>query len=366
MNWYGLIIAIGIIVCVVSAYFVARRRGIEGDVIIDLIVICLPLAIIGARTYHVVFAVLSGESWSFAEFCGFRNGQFEGLAGLAIYGGILGSLVGALIFHFIKTRKSLPENKRVNFWQIADLGFTFIILGQGIGRWANYSNLEDYGGVITNPSWQWEPFGIYVGGQWHYAHFFYESIWCLIGFGILFWLYMGKRRSYDGFIISCYGIFYGLGRSVLESLRTQDVLMIGGVRVSLLVSILFIVGGVANIIAHCILAKKAGKKTFIFVDKNKLNADYYGYEKTKLYMPMPDIISFKEKRRRKAQQANTEDVIVDESGVAIRVDATEQDELGDIPSDNKTNGGEKVVPVANEKQPQTKVSEDVYEDKWDD
>ena len=90
MNWYGLIIAIGILVCVATAYLVARRRGIEGDLIVDLIVICLPLAIIGARTYHVVFAVLGGESWSFAEFFGFRDGKFVGLAGLAIYGGIFG------------------------------------------------------------------------------------------------------------------------------------------------------------------------------------------------------------------------------------------------------------------------------------
>ena len=356
MNWYGLIIAIGILVCVATAYLVARRRGIEGDLIVDLIVICLPLAIIGARTYHVVFAVLGGESWSFAEFFGFRDGKFVGLAGLAIYGGIFGSLLGALIFHFIKTRKSLPEEKRINFWQICDLGFTFIILGQGIGRWANYSNLEDYGGVITNPAWQWEPFGIFVEGQWHYAHFFYESLWCILGFGLLLWLYLGKRKSYDGFVLSCYSIFYGLGRSFLEAARTQDVLMIGGVRVSLLVSILFIVGGVANIVVHCVLAKKAGKKIFIFVDQSKLDTDYYGYEKTKLYKPMPDLEYFWQRGKKK--KSSNDDIIVDESGVVIHT--------GD--DGEKPQNAEKSAPAAKPKRPSQTVpenAEESYEDSWD-
>ena len=74
-NWYGFLIAAGIVLCVVSAYFVAKRRGIEGDVIIDMIVICLPLAIIGARVYHVVFDVLSGNESTFAEFSGFDSGS---------------------------------------------------------------------------------------------------------------------------------------------------------------------------------------------------------------------------------------------------------------------------------------------------
>lgn len=353
MNWYGLIIATGIVVCVIAAYFTAKHRGLEGDIVIDLIVICLPLAIIGARVYHVVFDMMAGGKWTFTKFIGLDDG---GLAGLAIYGGILGSLVGALIFHFIKTRKKLPENKRVNFWQIADLGFTFIILGQAIGRWANYSNLEDYGGVVTNPAWQWFPFALNVNGEWHYAHFVYESLWCAIGFGLLFFLYMGKRKSYDGFIISCYSIFYGTGRSVLESLRAQDVLMIGNVRVSLLVSILFVVGGIANIIVHIVLAKKNNKKVFIFVDQSKLDKSYYGYEKTKLYMPMPDITFRKDKKNKNSDR---EEIIFDESGVAIRQDA----ESAEVTEE--TNSTTVKAEKRSEKQPLKVTSEVEYEDKWD-
>lgn len=358
MNWYGLIIAFGIVVCVVCAYFTAKHRGLEGDLVIDLIVICLPLAILGARTYHVVFSVMAGEKWTFAQFFGFGlDGSYQGLAGLAIYGGIFGSLLGALVFHFIKTRKKLPENKRVNFWQISDLGFTFIILGQAIGRWANYSNLEDYGGVVTNPAWQWFPFAMNVNGTWHYAHFFYESLWCAVGFGLLFWLYMGKRKSYDGFIISCYGIFYGLGRSVLEAMRAQDVLMLGGVRVSLLVSILFVVGGLANIIVHIALAKKNNKKVFIFVDQGKLDASYYGYESTKLFKPMPDIVFFKD-RKAKKEQAARDGITVDESGVVIKLD--------DGPHKDTPDGKTNVKAEKTNDKQSVKASEDDYEDKWDD
>lgn len=95
VNYYGLIIACGIVICVVGAYFAAKHRGIEGDIVIDIIVICLPLAILGARIYYVIFDAIAGNHWTFAKFFGFsgEDGHFVGLEGLAIYGGLILSLI---------------------------------------------------------------------------------------------------------------------------------------------------------------------------------------------------------------------------------------------------------------------------------
>ena len=132
--------------------------------------------------------------------------------------------------------------------------------------------------------------------------------------------------------------------------------MIGGVRVSLLVSILFIVGGVANIVVHCVLAKKAGKKIFIFVDQSKLDTDYYGYEKTKLYKPMPDLEYFWQRGKKK--KSSNDDIIVDESGVVIHT--------GD--DGEKPQNAEKSAPATKQKRPSQTVpenAEESYEDSWD-
>ncbi len=357
-NWYGLLMATGIVLGVIGAYFAAKHRGLEGDVIIDMIIICLPCAILGARIYHVVFDVLAGNEWTFAEFCGFTDGEFKGLAGLAIYGAIIGAIGGGVIFHFWKTRKKLPENKRVTFWQIVDVGFALIILGQAIGRWGNIANSEGYGDIITNPAWQWKPFGM-IGrdGEWHYSIPLYESIWDIVGFGILLYLYLGRFKSFDGFVFACYGIYYGIGRAWIEAIRVDDVLMLGGARISVVVSILFIIMGVAIIVTHIIRAKKNNKKPFILIDQSKLNNDYFGYETSKLAHPMPDIVFFKDRKKVKTK----EEVIVDESGVAIKV---ETEQLSDDPD---TIGDSKTKPAkTKDRKSEIVGAEEDYEDKWDD
>lgn len=358
MNWYGFLIACGIILGIVGAYFAAKKRGIEGDVVIDIIIFCLPLAILGARIYHVVFAVIGGEEWTFAQFLGFNtDGSYKGLAGLAIYGGLFGALIGAGLLRLWKNRKKVPENKRLSFWQIVDLGFLFIILGQSVGRWGNIANSEGYGDVITNAVWQWKPFGM-IGrdGLWHYSIPLYESIWDLVGFGILLYFYLGRYKSFDGFNFACYGIYYGIGRTWIEAIRVDDVLYLGGMRISVFVSVMFIVAGVAIIVTHIVRAKKADKKIFIFVKNNLLDNSYFEYDKTKLAHPMPDIEFFKD-RKKKSQKEN---VIVDESGLAIKVDE-DTDEM----NGTKTVSANKSVSKDKQKRVIT-ASEEEYEDKWDD
>lgn len=362
MNWYGFIIACGIVAGVTGAYIVARHRGLEGDIAIDMILFCLPLGILGARVYHVVFDVLAGEEWTFRKFIGLDDG---GLAGLAIYGGLFGALIGAGLLHLWKNRKKNPVEKRVSFWQIVDLGFMFIILGQAIGRWGNIANNEGYGGVITDPMWQWKPFGMYKRGQWHYSIPLFESMWDLVGFFILLYLYLGRFKSFDGFVFAGYCIYYGIGRTWIEAIRVDDVLYLGGMRISVFVSVMFIIAGVAIIITHIVRARRAGKKPFLFVEKTKLCNDYYGYDKTKLAHPMPDIVFFKDRKKKK----DKEKFYVDESGLAIRVN----DDAPPAPTDDAAAAadGENANTVKPEPTPRKKnidrlSAPEADNDEWDD
>lgn len=367
MNWYGFIIGCGIVICVVCAYFTAKRRGIEGDMVIDIIIICLPLAIIGARIYHVIFSILDGDHWTFKKFIGLEDG---GLEGLAIYGGLIGAVIGAVILWLWKNRKKNPENKRISFMQLLDLGFTFIILGQSIGRWGNFVNQEIYGNKITNPALQFFPIGVFIDrdSSWHYATFFYESMWNIVGFGLLLFLYIGRRKSFDGFVFSVYCIYYGIGRAWIEGMRDAPLWLVppsngfGGIPVSQFLSVLLIILGAAYIIIHCVRAKKADQKIFIFVDQNKLDESYFGYDKTKLAHPMPDIKFYKD--RKKSAGGTDENIVVDRNGVAVRLDDTKAEAScssdAAIVADDKQS-----VEKPQIKQKEVKA-EETYEDKWDD
>lgn len=370
MNWYGLIIALGIVACVIGAYFAAKKRGIDGDIVIDIILICLPLAIIGARLYFVIFDIIDGGHWTFTKFIGFENGKFTGLSGLAIYGGLIGAVIGAVILWAWKNRKNNPPEKRIAFMQLMDLGFTFIILGQAIGRWGNFANEEAHGYVIANEALHWFPMGVEIGGTWYYATFFYESLWNTIGFVALLLLYLGRFKSFDGFNFALYCIYYGIGRSWIEGMRADSLWLVppaqhgtnglpdvGGIRVSQLFSILLILFGVIYIVVHIVRAKKAGKKIFIFVDKAKLNTDYFGYDKTKLFKPMPDANTPLFSKKKKADE-----VQFDASGVAVKTD--------DEPPPEKSEQEER---VSDEQEVKTETTtppqapaEEQYEDKWDD
>ncbi len=281
-NWYGFLIGSGMVVCIILAYLSAKKRGYYSDLVFDIAICCIPLAIVGARLGYVIFD-LTGPNpsyWTFKKIIGLDGG---GLAGLQIYGGLAAAVLGSLIVLAIQRKK--PENERVTWLQMADLGFTFIILGQVIGRWGNFANQEAYGNAVTNPSLQWFPYAVYIDAKagWYQATFFYESFWNLIGFGLLLWFYLGKRRSYDGFNFSFYCIWYGFGRYFIEGLRSDSLYIGDTLRVSQLVSIILFLFGIGMNIYHIVKARKANKNPFILIPESELSLDFYGYEKTIAY-----------------------------------------------------------------------------------
>lgn len=222
VHWYGVLIAAGIALGVALASAREARLGLPRQTALDLALLGVPAAIVGARLYYVIF------SWD-----AYRDTPIRALyiweGGMAIYGGILGALLAGYIY---SRRKKLPLLK------LTDLAAPSFALGQAIGRWGNYVNQEAYGGVVAH-AWQRRfPIGVFIqaDGQWHYATFFYESAWCLLIVVALLTGEKKRRFKRDGDIFLAYVFLYALERSLVEGLRT-DSLYLGPLRVSQLLSL---------------------------------------------------------------------------------------------------------------------------------
>ena len=227
---YGLLIAAAIGIGALLCGREEKRLGLPQDTTVDFALWVVPAAIIGARLYYVAFrwALYAPDPVRILKI-------WEG--GLAIYGGVIGGAIAAFVFARVR---------RLPFATLADMVAPALILGQAIGRWGNFFNGEAYGRPITDPAWQFFPVAVYADGAWHQATFFYESCWDLAGF-ILLWSIRKKLKT-PGSLFLLYLCWYGLGRTVIEGLRT-DSLMLGPVRVSQALSaVLVIAAGIALIV----------------------------------------------------------------------------------------------------------------------
>ncbi len=217
INLYGVVIAVGLLLAVLYGCRRSKAFGLREDDILDGVLWVTPFAILCARAYYCIF------SWET-----YADNPISVLyiwnGGLAIYGGVLGAVIGVTVFCAIKKIK-LPA-----LLDLVSLGF---LIGQSMGRWGNFFNREAFG-AATEGFWR---MGLLhkVTGNWEYYHptFLYESLWNLAGFLLLHFL--TKRRKYDGQIALGYVAWYGLGRAIIEGLRT-DSLMLGPVRVSQLLA----------------------------------------------------------------------------------------------------------------------------------
>ncbi|OUN23963.1 prolipoprotein diacylglyceryl transferase [Flavonifractor sp. An82] len=210
--WYGIIIAAGFLLAVVFCSRKASQFGIRQDDIIDMLFFAVPLSIIGARLYYIIFYLdlyrREDGSLDFGAMVRIWDG------GLAIYGGVIAAVI--TLFVFCKVRK-------IKFLAFADLGVFGMLIGQMIGRWGNFVNIEAYGGPTDLP-WR---MGIYqyVDGVRQYVEvhptFLYESLWNLVGLGLLI-LIAKKWRKFDGQLFLSYFAWYGVGRGFIEGLRTDS------------------------------------------------------------------------------------------------------------------------------------------------
>lgn len=217
VRWYGILIASGMIIGALLAIKRSREIGFDEEELINMLIFAIPMAIIGARVYYVIFK-WDYYKGNFMEMINIRSG------GLAIHGGIIASVLTAIIYCKIRN---------INFWQLADITAPSIILGQAIGRWGNYVNKEAHGGPTDLP-WAIEVNGVNV-----HPTFLYESIWNIIVFIFLIWYRKNKKQA-NGEVFLLYLALYSLGRLFIEGLRT-DSLMWGQFRVAQLISVSLII-----------------------------------------------------------------------------------------------------------------------------
>jgi len=225
LRWYGILIALGVFLAVLLAMRREKKLSLPKDTALNIALIGVPVGIVCARIYYVVFS-WQDYAGSLADIVNIRQG------GLAIYGGVIGGVLSGAIYSAVK---------KVKLSSIADLAAPSLALGQAIGRWGNFFNQEAYGAAISNPRMQFFPLGVMIDGSgWHYATFFYESVWCAL---IVCLLLAGEKKRLfrkSGDIFLAYLLLYAAERSFVEGLRT-DSLYLGPLRVSQMLSVIVVI-----------------------------------------------------------------------------------------------------------------------------
>ena len=233
--WYGILIALGFMLALIYGYKNAKRFNINLDRMLDVILVTVPVSILCARTYYVLFD--DEKLTGIGDFFGF--GDSSGFSGLAIYGAVIGAFTTGAV---------MCKLRKVNLLDMFDLAALGFLIGQGVGRWGNFVNQEAFGGPTGSSWWGMQSINtdaklLELGLEPGLVHpcFLYESIWCIAGFFLLHNL--SKKRKFSGQIVLLYCAWYGFGRGFIELLRT-DSLKIGIFKVSSLLSFILCIGAV--------------------------------------------------------------------------------------------------------------------------
>ncbi len=236
--WYSFFIFLAFLIGGFLIVKEAKKQNINEEFITNLFFYTVPIALLGARIYYVVF---SWDYYSVNLVDIFKI--WEG--GLAIHGGI----IAAFVFILFYTKKH-----HVSLWKTTDILVVSLILGQAIGRWGNFFNGEAHGVETTLTYLQSLHLphfiidGMYINGNYYIPTFLYESIWNFIGFILLF-VFRKRKSTKIGQTTGLYLIWYGIGRFIIEGMRT-DSLMLGNIRVAQLVSVVTLLIGIFLIFYH--------------------------------------------------------------------------------------------------------------------
>lgn len=230
--WYGVIIATGAFLGLYLATKESDRLGMKKDLIVDFVVFAIPIAILLARIYYVIFEWENYADGPWTDIFAIWEG------GIAIHGAVIGGVLTAIVFTRIK---------KISFWQLADIIAPSLILGQAIGRWGNFMNQEAHGGAISEETYnsfhQYLPDFIMnqmcIEGVMYHPTFLYESIWNLLVFAFL--LILRRYNPLRGDVFLSYVIAYSVGRYFIEGMRTDSLYAVGDLRQAQLISVIGIV-----------------------------------------------------------------------------------------------------------------------------
>ena len=249
IRWYSILILIGALLGYLIAKKESKKMELPPNFVDDFAFWLIIIGIIGARLYYVMF-----------NFKYYIENPFEILAvwhgGLAIHGGIIAGLIFTIIY---------CKKKNISILKVTDIVAPSLIIAQAIGRWGNFFNSEAHGPATTYTSLKnliiipnFVINGMKIDGIYYHPTFFYESMWCLIGFIILLIVKKIKKNNSLGILTFIYLIWYSIGRIIIESLRT-DSLMLGSIKIAQLISFLAIIIGLIGIIKIIFDSKKTIK-----------------------------------------------------------------------------------------------------------
>ncbi|MCB6218693.1 prolipoprotein diacylglyceryl transferase [Bacillus paralicheniformis] len=235
VHWYGIIIGLGALLGLWLAVREGERRGLHKDTFVDLVLFAIPIAILCARAYYVIF------QWGYYsehpdQIIQIWNG------GLAIHGGLIGAVLTGIIY---------AKVKGLSFWKLADIAAPSILLGQAIGRWGNFMNQEAHGEAVSRAfleNLHLPDFIInqmYIDGQYYQPTFLYESLWSFTGIVVLLLLRKANLKRGELFLI--YVIWYSMGRYYIEGLRTDSLMLTANLRIAQVISIVLILSAAALI-----------------------------------------------------------------------------------------------------------------------
>ena len=243
--WYGIIITLGIIAAFILAVYRGKFEKVCFDDIVDVALVTVVLGVVGARLYYVLTSLDEFIPEPFALGIFLKNVVNLRGGGLAIYGGIIGGILGILI---------VTSYKKIKFLKLTDMAALGVMIAQSMGRWGNFFNGEAFGGIVaeSHPLYFMRmglisSNSIYTFGTTDmvYVHptFLYESLWNLTGFILINLFY--KKKKFNGQISCMYLAWYGFGRMFIEGLRTDSLYIPGtAIRISQLVGLLcFVVFG---------------------------------------------------------------------------------------------------------------------------
>ncbi len=253
IKWYSFLILVGIIIGIILLEKEAKKFKIPKDDIFNMCFYAIIVGIIGARIYYVLFNI-SYYRYNILEIFAIWNG------GLAIHGGIIAGVITIYLY---------AKKKGYNLLRLLDLAAPSLILAQGLGRWGNFFNSEAHGFATTYTKLQellvpeFIIKGMNIGGVYYLSTFYFEFIWCLIGFIILIII---RRLKYTkiGTTTCLYLMWYSFGRFFIEAWRT-DSLMLGGFKVAQIISVVLFLSA----LIYIIYLHKKGKYADLYNDINK-------------------------------------------------------------------------------------------------
>ena len=251
--WYAVFIMSGVGLGLFLAVREGKRMGIGSEFFYDLVTYGLPISIVCARLYYVLFSL---------DYYLANPGDIIKIwqGGLAIHGGV----IGAVIFGYMFCKK-----RKVNFWLVADIAGASFLIAQALGRFGNFMNQEAHGGAVPGSTLDAQREflkslfipdfivnNMYINGVYYHPTFLYESLWNIIGFLIIIFILRKLSRVLVGEIAAFYAIWYSVGRYFIEGMRTDSLMLTDSIRVAQFISLMIILVVFSIVIGRRMMKKE--------------------------------------------------------------------------------------------------------------